>query len=790
MFRLNLKIVLRSLWKNRSSSVINIAGLSIGLASCLLLILYVSYEWNFDKQFRDSKGIYQVMVNVQDLNGHKVMTIDQTQNVLAQTLKQEYPEIAQIARTTSLFKRLLANGQKNIKVQSRYADPSFLDIFNYQFIRGDLKSALTQPNSIVLTESTARRLFGTADVLNKTLKFENQKNLKVTAVVKDLPENVTYAFEALVPWRIFETLNQWPEKPNWGNHSFNTLLRLNPGAVAEQLNLKIKHIVEKHFPVAKEDVFIYPLTKLHLYGHFVNGKSSGGKIEQLRIFVALALGILLLACINFINLSTAHAQRRAKEVGIKKSVGASKRSLVLQFLLESFILTVISVVISIVLAELFLPWFNHLLDINIRIDYLDPVSWLILTGVLLLTAFMAGFYPAFYLANFNPVQALKKQVQPSGIYALNLRQILVVLQFSFAVILIAVTLTIYKQMQFIKNRPLGYQSNGLIEVPHEGLLYERYDLLKNRLLASGVVTAVTQSSDGITERESSIRGLEWEGMSAGDKLIDFDQIYTTTDFTKTMGIRLLSGRDFSSKLASDTLGLLLSKKAVQVMNLKAPLGARILYQGQKRTVVGVFEDFVWGDRSKFGAPMVIAYATGISDAITMHLNPEKSLTESVGIISAVLKELNPNFPVEIRFIDNLNAAKLKEEAILISLSNLFGFLSIFISCMGLFGLSAYSSAQRTKEIGIRKVLGASVQELMAMLSSDFVKLVLISILISLPLAYMIMAKWLQNFDVQTPLSWWIFVLTALVTVFIAVLTVSWQTYKAARTNPVDALKYD
>ncbi|RYE56518.1 MAG: FtsX-like permease family protein [Sphingobacteriales bacterium] len=341
----------------------------------------------------------------------------------------------------------------------------------------------------------------------------------------------------------------------------------------------------------------------------------------------------------------------------------------------------------------------------------------------------------------------------------------------------------------MKNKPLGYDSSGLVEIPHEGLLYLKYDLLKSRLLASGAVISLTQSSSGITDRKSTIRGLAWDGMSDNDKNIDFDQIYTMDDFTETMNIKMIDGRDFSRKLASDTAALLLSEKAVGMMRLKQPVGSRILYQGEQRTVVGVFKDIVWGNPGAGVAPMLIAFED-FSDVITMRLNPAKSIGESTAQVTKILKELNPNFPVQLKSIDSLNEMKFKDEATLGTLSNLFGCLSIFISCMGLFALSSFSAEQSRKEISIRKVLGATISHLMLLLSSSFLKLVFIGIAIAIPLAFLIMQKWLNNFEVRTPLSIWLFLLSAFITVFIALLTVSWQTYRAAVSNPVNALKYE
>jgi putative ABC transport system permease protein len=413
-----------------------------------------------------------------------------------------------------------------------------------------------------------------------------------------------------------------------------------------------------------------------------------------------------------------------------------------------------------------------------------------LLSVLVFTGAIAGSYPAFYLSGFDPVQTMKKSINTGARYSFNLRQVLVIIQFSFAVILIASTITIYRQLQFIKDRPLGYEVNSLIEIPHEGLLYERYDALKQNLLRSGAVLGVTQSSGSLSSRNSTIRDLKWEGMSEADRLIDFDQIYTTWDFVKTTGIKLISGRDFSKKFASDTAAILLSSKAVKVMGLKNPLGAKVLNQGEVRTVTGVFDDLLWGDRTKAEAPMVIAFGEGISEDITLRLNPAQSLNETIATVRRIVHQHNPDFPVEIRFLDDLNDAKLKNETMLAELSNIFGGLAILISCLGLFGLSAFSIEQRTKEIGIRKVLGASVMELTSLLSLNFLRLVIMAVVIAMPIAFMLMNSWLNEFEIRVKMSWWTYIATACFTLLLALVTVAWQTIRAARAKPVNALKYE
>lgn len=790
MFKLNLKIALRNLFRHKTAALINISGLAIGLAACLMLLLYVSYEWSYDRSFKNPENIYQVMVNFN--RGNEVSTGDQSPNALAATLKEEMPEVEHISRVMWASKRLLANGQNSFKVNGRYADPDLLKIFDYQFISGNPETALAEPNSIVLTESTAKRLFGNVNVQNKTLRFENQQDLKVTAVIKDLPPNVTYNFDCLNSFALYEKLNDWVAVPNWDNYFVYTLLTLKKGTDLDAFNAKLKPVIRSRDITIKviPEPFVYPLIKKHLYGEFVNGHRSGGRIEQVRIFGILALSILLIACINFMNLATARSQRRAKEVGIRKTIGASRSSLVAQFLLESLLLTIISVIAAIAVLELAIPAFNNLLDIKLEIAYDNPMNWLAVMSVILLTGLIAGSYPAFFLSAFNPVETLKKPVALKGRFSLNFRQILVVIQFSFAVVLIVATMVIYQQLQYIKNKPLGYQSAALVEMPHEGLLYLKFDLLKSRLLASGAVTAMCQSSGSISSPNSNSSGMEWPGMSENDKMMSVNQIFTAYDFIRTNGVKLLEGRDFKPGLRTDSTAVLLSRTAIRQMNLKNPVGQYVVFQGAKREIVGVFEDIAWGDLSQREKPMVISFNAGNSDVITMRLNQEKEVKECINLISKITKEINPDFPVDIRFVDLLVAEKLKNERILALLSNIFGGLSIFISCLGLFGLSAFSAEQRTKEIGVRKVLGASVMEIIKLLSFSFIKTVFLALVIAMPLAYVLMNNWLLKFDYHISVGFLVFFITAIVTIMIAFLTVSWQAFRAAKANPVMALKYE
>ncbi|QNK63187.1 ABC transporter permease [Pedobacter sp. PAMC26386] len=789
MFKLNLKIALRNLWRNKTSSLLNICGLAIGLASCLLLLLYVSYEWGYDKQGKDSANVYQVLVNSTGINGENQGTGRQTPGILGPVMKQNYAGISAMIRTGEPEAQLIANGTKGFKRQGRYADADILKIFEYNFISGDPKTALSSPGNVIVTESTARALFGTADVLNKSVRFDNKYNLKVTGVIKDLPGNTSFGFDYLMPWTLFESISSWVKLPNWTNNSWTTLVKLDPTVKVESINQSIKGLIKRNEADTRSSAFLFPLSKLHLYDTFINGVSTGGRIEQLRLFMGLAIGILLIACVNFMNMATAKSEKRAKEVGIKKTIGATKTSLITQFLLESLILTFCSALMAIALIELCLPLFNNVLAIELTISYSNPYVWLSIFAVVILTGLIAGSYPAFYLSAFNPVQILKKRSFKRGLLAVNLRHILVVIQFSFAVILIIATGIIYKQIQFIKNRPAGYQVNELVELQQEGNLIGKFELLKDKLLQSGAAKSVSQLSGSMSNSNSNFWGLEWEDATEAGRHEIFSQLCTTYDFVKTTGVKLLEGRDFSSHLASDTSAVMLSQTAIKRMNLSNPIGKIVKYQGQDCKIIGVFEDFIWASPFKANLPMIVAFNKRMGGYVSIRLNQANSSSANISTIERVVKEINPAYPVEISFVDQLYGEKLKSQKILGILSNLFGGLAIFISCLGLFGLASYSAELRTKEIGVRKVLGASVFNLIQLLSMSFLKMVLVAIVIAVPIANYMMSNWLKGFEFHTSISWVIIVLAAAGTLGIALFTVSFQAFKAAKTNPVQALKY-
>ena len=792
MFKLNLKIALRNLWKNKTSSFINVIGLSIGLAACLMLLLYVTYELNFDKQSENSDNIYTVMTNIPDDEGNIATTFEGSTTALGPLIKAEVPDIKHLARMNYLKQALIAVGEDGFKKLGKFAEPEILKLFEYQYLTGNAATAMQNPRSVILTESTAMILFGSTQVLNRTVRYQNSEDLTVSAVIKDLPSNTSalLKFDFLMPWAFYEIVDKSVKELNWGSYSFVTMLSLDPKADVKKVNEKISSVIKTHLKEVSQPHFIYPYNRLHLYGKFENGISVGGDIEQIYLFVGLAFGILLIACINFMNMATAKSEKRAKEVGIKKTIGANRRSLIVQFLTESMLLTFISVIVAIALIEIFLPTFNQLLHIELGIRYFSALSWIWILGIVFLTGLISGSYPAFYLSSFNPIQTLKKRIKSARIFAISLRQVLVVGQFCFAILLIISTMVIYRQIQFIKNKPVGFDMNALIEIPQDGELKTKYDLIKTQLLKSGAITSMSQSSVGLSHRGQNFNGIKWDGMIKSENKQLFNQVSTTYDFTKTNGIKLSAGRDFSENYASDTAAVLVSAAAIKAFGYTNPIGKSVTVFGDQYNIIGVFEDYVWDSPYKSNNPVIVFFDKNRTGTVTMRLNEANSISQNIATITQITKQLNPAYPTEISFLNAIYQEKYNSEKTLGVLSNLFGGLAIFVSCLGLYGLVAYSAEQRTKEFGVRKVLGASLFNLMQLLSLSFVKMIIVAIVIAVPLSYYLMNNWLTKFEFHTEIAWWIIPLAGLGTLTLALLTVSFQAYKSAKANPVDALKYE
>lgn len=786
MIKNYFKIAWRNILKYKGFSLINIGGLALGMASCLLLMLYVNYHLTYDKQFKDIDQVYMVENN-QPGDG-KIYTFSSTPRQAAAFIKNEVPDVAEAVRLVDYGGvGLLTYNNRHLKKAGMFADDGFFDILSYSFIKGSPQTALKSPNSIVITESLAKALFNDEDPINKIITRNNQTPLTVTGVIADAPANSTYQFDCIMPWAIFEAANPWAKTAGWGSNFHRTLVKLKDPSGLDKANRVLGKLIARQEPGNKNQLFLYPFSQLHLHGKFEDGKSVGGMIEQIQLFVTLAVCLLLIACVNFMNLSTARSEERAKEVGIRKAIGSGRSLLIWQFVTESLILSLLSTVIAVVLVTVTLPYFNTLLGIQLHLPFKEPAAWLALLGVGLLTGVIAGSYPAFYLSSFEPIKVLKGLFKGGG-SALSLRKVLVVVQFSFAVFLITATICIYYQIKYVHEKPTGFDKNNLVEIPVEGTLQKQSAALINDLKQSGAITSGTTLSQSITQSGSNSWGVNWPGKADNQQIL-FDILHGGNDFTKTAGLTLLAGREFSSNNALDTARktVMINETAAQIMHLKNTIGATIKWGDAPATIIGIYKDFVWGSPYDKTAPMISMYINP-GDVIALRLNPAKSITINIDAINKALKNINPAFPPHINFVDSDFETKFQNEKLLGTLANLFGCLAIIISCLGLFGLAAYAAEQRVKEIGVRKVLGASVFGLTTLLSKDFLKLVLIAIVLAIPVSVYSLTQWLQKFEYRISISWWMVLMAGLATVLIAVATVSYQALRASLANPVKSLR--
>jgi putative ABC transport system permease protein len=789
VFKLNLKIALRNLWKNKGFSLINIGGLAIGLASCMVLLIYVAYEWSYDKQFTNNDKTYVVYQNV--VASGKTFSWAWTPNIMANEVQEKIPGVKYASHSTYPRQNLITVGDKRLSSKVVFADSNFIKILDYKFIKGNPTQVLKDVNTVILTRSFAEKLFGNEDPINKTVKLENQDILKVSAIIEDVPANSSIIFECIMPWALFENREPWVKESNWGNNMCLTIVQLRDNKFFAEANAAIEGVYKRNQKENTAVALLHPLTKWHLYNEFENGKSIGGKISQLKIFLLLAFCILLIACVNFMNLSTARSDGRAKEVGVRKAIGSSRKSLISQFLLESVLLTFISTALAFILVEISLPYFNNLLNIQLQIDYGNFKYWAALLILMTFTGLIAGSYPALYLSSFEPIKVLKgfKMKTDSSV---SVRKILVVGQFVFAACLIVCTAIIYQQLNYVKNKPIGYDQSNLVQIEVNGKLREagKRELLKTQLLKSGAVTNISSFSSDVTSGGNNTTNIEWEGKNPNE-LISFNHRAIAYDFIETIGTKLISGREFSSTFKNDSNSVMLNEAAVKMMGLKKPIGAVISFWGTKVTNVGVVEDFVVESAYQKVAPMIFYLDTKDNATVILaRLNPNQNLSSSLEKIDELVKEIEPNYPVNRKFVNESFEVKFQDEKLLGTLSNWFGGFAIFISCLGLLGLALFMAEQRKKEISIRKVLGASTGNILTLLNKDFIKLVAISNVVAFPIAYIVINKWLSTFEYRVPISFLPFALAIVVSILIAVLTVSVQSIKVAKANPIDALKYE
>lgn len=778
------KTAWRNLVRNKAFSLINISGLAIGMAAATLILLWIQNELSLDQFHKNKDRVYQVYCRgtfdgqLESWNG--------TSMLLAPELEMNYPEVEATARTNPVSAFIFHAGEKHLGSHGMLTDPGFLKIFDFPLLQGNVNTALNSARSLVITETFAKKLFGDSDAMGKMVRIDSSANFMVTGILKDLPNNTVFDFEYLVPWSYMKEVH-W-DRPKWETNEINTLVLLKPGVSEERANARFANIARLHTKEANYDLFLYPMPKWHLW-RLENGKITAGHIRTVRLFGAIAGFILLIACINYMNLSTARSVKRAREVGIRKVAGAGKGSLVGQFLGESILMALIAGAIALLIVKPNLGWFNQLTNKALFIPYSNPYFWLAAIGFILFTGILAGSYPAFYLSAFKPIRVLKGSFKAVNALVTP-RKIMVVVQFTFAIILITCTLVIYRQIKYGQARDSGFSRDNLAFVYIKGDMRKYYAAIRQELMNSGAITSITQTNSPVTETWNGDR-YEWPGQRPDQKELGFIKYHTDRHFAQTMGLKIIAGRDIDAeKYPTDSTAILLSESAAKRMGFKDPVGQPVKSDEGNWHVIGVVKDFAPGNPFAPEYPVVIQgpgphhwYGT-----MTFKLNGQRATSDNLKAIGSVLKKYAPDYPFEYYFTDQMFAMKFLDEKRTATLAAIFAGLTIFISCLGLFALATYMAENRIKEIGVRKVLGASVSAISALLSKDFLKLVIISFAIASPVAWWAMHSWLQNYPYHITINWWVFALTGLLSMLIAIITVSYQAIKAALANPVKSLR--
>ncbi|MEO6231937.1 MAG: ABC transporter permease [Ferruginibacter sp.] len=791
MIKNYLKSTFRNLWKNKGYSLLNIGGLAIGIACAGLIFLWVEDELNWDSSNKKSSQLYFVREN-QKYDTYTA-TFGSTPGLMGPAMQAEIPGIANTSRVYQDGATLFTIGDKAMYAGGIYADSGLLSMFTLPFKQGNAASAFTKLHSMVITEKTAKKFFGDdKNVIGKTVRVSNKQDYEITGVLEDIPENSSMQFEWMAPFKII--LDQSPWLQNWANNSLNTYVELKPGVEASSVNKILFDFIQKREPKSIARPFLWSMSQWHLYDQFENGKATGGgQIEYVRLFTIIAWIILFIACINFMNLATARSEKRAKEVGVRKVLGAGKKGLVMQFIGEAFIMSAIATLLGVAIISLVMPAFNLLVEKNLSLGLDEPMHLVALFIITIICGLIAGSYPSLYLSSFNPVYVLKGMKLKNGSAAF-VRKGLVVLQFSISIVLIVSTIIVYRQIEHVKSRNLGFNKNNLIEADVQGEVAKYYPVLKQDLLNSGMVENVALSDHTTLYGGNNTGDLTWQGKTPGAQILVSTR-YVTNEFVNTSGMKILAGRDFISNdsVMSKQMNVLITQSMEKLMGNETAVGKLIRQEsdtsGFELKVVGVVNDYLYGNMYGKPDPVVIMNTTpDHTNKMYLRLkenaNPEKALSK----IEMIIKKHNPAFPFTYTFVDAQFNRMFLGETLISHLSKVFAGLAILISCLGLFGLAAYTAERRTKEIGVRKVLGASVPGIAALLSKEFLQLVAVSCLIAFPVAWWAMNNWLQGFQYRVNISWWIFAIAGVGAIFIALATVSFQAVKAAVANPVKSLR--
>lgn len=794
MIKSYFKIALRNLLKNKGYTFINVAGLASGMAVSLLIGLWIWDELTYNQYHKNYDRIAQVWQH-NEYNGVKG---SQTANpyLMAEEIRNNFgSDFKYVLQSTWNFGRVLAVGENKFNKSGMYWEPQVIDMLSIKLLKGAPDQALKDPYSILLSESVAKAFFADADPMGQTIRINNKSDVKVTGVYEDIPYSSRFRdMSFIMPWDLYLIENEWiknMEQP-WGSNFTQTWAQVADQADMDQVSAKIINVklnkVSEDDRKYKPEVFLHPMSKWRLYSEFKEGRNVGGRIEFVWLFGIIGVFVLLLACINFMNLSTARSEKRAKEVGIRKSVGSARAQLINQFFIESVVVALIAFIVSLGIAYLTLPMFNQVADKKITLLWTSSTFWLIGIGFSVFTGIIAGSYPALYLSSFQPVKVLKGTFRV-GRFASIPRKVLVVLQFTVSVTLIIGTIVVFRQVEFAKDRPIGYDRNGLINIYLQTPdIHKHFEAVRNELMSQRAIVEMAEAGSPTTQVWNTNGGFNWAGKDPA-LAVDFPNNGVSHEFGKTVGWKFNDGRDFSREFASDSNAFVINEAAAKFLGFKNPVGEILNWNEQDFTIIGVIQDMIIESPYEPVRPSlwhIDRYDN--ANLVILKLNPEVSSHEALEKIKVVFTQYNPASPFEYEFVDVEYAQKFSDEERIGKLSTAFAVLAIFISCLGIFGLASFVAEQRTKEIGVRKVLGASVVNLWGMLSKDFLVLVSISLMLSMPIAWYLMNDWLEKYEYRSNISWWIFVVAGVGALTITLLTVSFQAIKAALMNPVNSLR--
>ncbi len=789
MFKSYLKATLRSLWKNKTFSFLNIFGLAIGIACAGVIFLWVEDELNYDNVHLKKDSLYEVMTN-SDYAGD-IRTFGSTPGLAGPAIREEIPGIVNSCRMTDFSPSFLFNtGDKPVYASGRYVDAAFFSMFTIPFTEGNPATAFKEPYSIVISQQAARKIFGDdKNIVGRSVKVDNRQEFLVSGVMKDQPENSSFRFEWVASFDLFFQQNK-ASLSVWANSSPLTFVELSPRADVAAINKQLYSFVQQRSKEANNRLFLFSMNDWRLHSQFDNGKQAGGRITYVRMFSILAWIILLIACINFMNLATARSEKRAREVGVRKVMGADKKGLVMQFIGEAILMAAAGCVLAVLLLALMLPVAGPLVGKTLVVGLGNPVHITALLVVTLLCGLIAGSYPAFYLSSFNPVSVLKGANLKLG-GAGFIRRGLVVLQFSVSIILTVCTVVIYQQIHHVKSRDIGFQKERLISIDLKGDMLNNYNGIRQQLLGTGVVENIGLSDHPTLYDGNNTSSLSWQGKPENSDLIVSTRL-ASPGFFNTMGMQLIEGKDFNEG-SSDKTAVIITASLAKKMGTGSAVGKTIempMDEGPSLflTVTGVVKDYVYGNMYGTSDPVLFYNMPQAANVMYLRLKASVAPEKAIAAIGKVITAASPAYPFEYTFVDDQFNNMFQSEMLVNRLSRVFAILALIISCLGLFGLAAYTAERRTREIGIRKVLGASVTGITTLLSGEFLKLVLISCVVAFPFAWWAMSVWLQQYAYRVAIQWWVFLLAGLAAVAISLLTISFQSVKAALMNPVKSLR--